>query len=458
MRAIIKTIAVAFAFIAACGFCEHAIAQEKYVFASYMVGSPLAGEDVTIDDFLSDIRAAHAAGIDGFALNCGEWNGTPRYKKYSAMMFEAAQRFGPNFKLFFSADRLGAAQGFDLSADEAADMVVQYHNHPNQLRYQGRPVLSTFTGDSVWFHAIRDKIRQQIGEDVFLIPSFYPPSRREVPNAQDLRELTAQSDGFDGFFYFGAAGNPVELADAIRLNANAWSKNDKLFMAGIAPYYRGLFRNYRVFEYNGYDGLVRQWMAAIQSATDWVELVTWNDWSEDTYFSPLGATDDVVRSTKDWGYLLTHDGFLAATRYFSEWFKSGQQPAVDREQVFYAYRLHRRYAPGRPNPYRTEVGWPLGAFELNDQVNVLGLLHAPAEIVLGNASSAEAAVLGAGMGTVALPMENGPLLFTVKRNGTTIGAKMGEFPISVMDGWSNFNVLAGEIPIASDALVHPKKQ
>jgi hypothetical protein len=35
----------------------------------------------------------------------------------------------------------------------------------------------------------------------------------------------------------------------------------------------------------------------------------------------------------------------------------------------------------------------------------------------------------------------------VMRNGMTIGAKLGEFPISVVDGWSNFNMLAGEIPI-----------
>jgi len=439
-------------FLAAWGGCAAATeqgsgAEPRLVFAHYMVCCPLAGEQVTVDDFLADISAAHAAGIDGFALNCGEWNGSPRYKRNAAMLFEAARRFGSDFKLFFSADRAGAPFGYDISADEAADMVVRYHDHPNQLRYQGRPVLSTFTGDPAWFQAIRAKIRQQIGEDVFLVPSFFPPSRHEVPNAQDLSELASQSKDFDGFFYFGAAGASDDLANAIRLNAEQWSKSGKLFMAGITPYYRGLYSNYRVFENNGYDGLMKQWIAAIQSNTNWVELVTWNDWSEDTYFSPLGATDDAMRWTREWGFLLSHDGFLAATRYFSAWFKSGHQPAIDDEQVFYAYRLHRRYAPGRPGPLEAKIGWPVGVLDLADQIYIFSLLRSPAEIVLKDGPSPQTAALDAGAHVTSLPMQSGPVSLAVIRNGMTIGAKLGEFPISVVDGWSNFNMLAGEIPI-----------
>src|SRR5215469_16023862 len=107
------------------------------------------------------------------------------------MVFAAARRFGPSFKLFFSADRGGAAFGYDLSPNEVADMVARYRDHPNQLRYHGRPVLSTFDGDAAWFRAIRSKIRQQTGENVFLVPSMFPSSRREVPNAEDVDALAA---------------------------------------------------------------------------------------------------------------------------------------------------------------------------------------------------------------------------------------------------------------------------
>jgi glucan endo-1,3-alpha-glucosidase len=428
------------------------IPPNRMVFAAYMVCCPFAGDTVTVDDFLADIRAAHDAGIDGFVLDCGEWNNAPRYKRNSAMLFEAARRFGPDFKLFFMADQAGAKMGFYLSADEAADMIARYRDHPNLFRYQGRPVMTTFLGEPDWFEDIRTKVRKTTGEDVFLVPSFYPAGdKHEVPTANGVAALIAQSDKLDGYAYFGAAGAPDALADAIRRQAEAWSSRGKLFMAGIAPYYRGLRGNYRVFENNGYQGLIAQWMAAIQSNTSWVELVTWNDWSEDTYFSPLGKSGKATHWTELWGYLLAHDGFLGVNRYFSEWFKTGHRPPIDRDQVFYAYRLQRRYAPGLPDPQRPQIGWPMGAFELNDQVNILGLLRAPAEIVLGHGPAAATASLGAGMSTTALPMQSGPVSLAVVRGGTTIGAKTGELPISVMDGWSNFNMLAGEIPITDNA-------
>ncbi len=292
---------------------------------------------------------------------------------------------------------------------------------------------------------------QRTGENVFLIPFFYPSSGHEIPTTRDLDELTAQSDSVDGYFYFGAAGTPDDLAAGIRHHADEWSKRGKLFMAGIAPYYRGLRGNYRVFENNGYDGLVKQWDAAIHSNTSWVQLVTWNDYSEDTYFGPLAASDERVYWIDLWGYLLSHHGFLAANRYFIDWFKSGQQPPITHDQIFYAYRLHRKYAPGYPVPLEGRIGWPKGTTQLVDQINILGLLRAPAEVTSGTGGMAESVKLGAGVTEATLPMRSGPVSFVVKRAGVTIGAKSAEFPISVVDGWSNFNMLAGEIPISESA-------
>jgi glucan endo-1,3-alpha-glucosidase len=188
--------------------------------------------EVTVEDFLDDIREAHDAGIDGFALNCGEWNGAPRYKIHTQKLYEAARRFGPTFKLFFSAD--------GVTAEEAADMVITYGGHPNQLRQDGRPVLSSFGGDEGWVRSIQARLAELGAGPAFVVPYFFPPSRREVPRSSDVAALGSVGQGLDGFFYFGAAGTPVDLAGAIRLHAAEWRRQGKLFMAGITPYYRGL--------------------------------------------------------------------------------------------------------------------------------------------------------------------------------------------------------------------------
>ena len=420
----------------------------KYVFASYLVCCPRAGENVTEDDFLAEIRTAHEAGIDGFVLDCGEWNATPRYKRNTALLFQAAKRFGPDFKLFFAADRAGAPWGFNLSAEEAADMVMTYHEHPNYFRYQGRPVLNTFMGDADWFASIRSRIKQSSGEDVFLIPFFYPASGHEITDARDIADLVGRSAGIDGYFYFGSAGAPDDLASAIRGQAAEWQKHGKVFMAGIAPYYRGLRYNFRVFENEGYAGLAKQWLAAIQSGTPWVQLVTWNDWGEGTYFGPVDAVDAAVRWDDQWGYLLSHRGFLAADRYFIDWFKQGRQPDIQHEQVFYAFRLHRKYVPGPIEPLKSSIGWPLGVIDLKDQINIMSLLRSPAKLVVGTGALRKVFDLDAGMRQTSVPMQSGPVMLAVERNGAILGAKTAELPISVLDGWSDFNMLAGEIPMA----------
>ena len=51
--------------------CALAADSDKKVFAHYMVCMPTYGGDSTVADYQREIRAAQAAGIDGFALNCG---------------------------------------------------------------------------------------------------------------------------------------------------------------------------------------------------------------------------------------------------------------------------------------------------------------------------------------------------------------------------------------------------
>jgi hypothetical protein len=429
---------------------------QRLVFAHYMVCCPRSKIDLsgkltqtpTIDDFVEEINDAHLAGIDGFALNCGEWNGEPAYRANSAMLFEAARRFGPEFKLFFSADR--------LTADEAADMVITYGNHPNQLRYQGRPVLSSFGGSNDWAQSIRSRLRERSGGDMFFVPFFFPPSNHAMTDAADIGALVESNSAIDGFFYFGAAGSPDGLARSIRLNAEAWSKRGKLFMAGITPYYRGLGVNYRVFENNGFEALAKEWMAAIETRTTWVELVTWNDWGEDTYLSPLSSKAPSVRWTETWGDLLSHDGFREVSRYYSEWFKTERQPSIGAEQIYYAYRLHRKSALGRPVPADSFTTWPRGVGSLVDRVNVIALLDKPAELTVHIGSLSQRVALPAGVSLASVLMQAGDVSFELTRDGAVIGSKTGEFPISSADTRGNFNMLTGKLLIGETQA--PSKQ
>ena len=165
--------------------------QKKYVFAHYMVCCPrglideagvLSG-DPPVESYLEEIKEAARAGIDGFALNVGAWTTQPHYRTNSAKLFEAAKRFGDSFKLFFSAD--------GVSADETADMIATYGDHPNQFRYDGRPVLSTFGSSADWIREVRAKVRARSAHEIYAVPFFFPPTMHTIPTADDVNALVA---------------------------------------------------------------------------------------------------------------------------------------------------------------------------------------------------------------------------------------------------------------------------
>jgi glucan endo-1,3-alpha-glucosidase len=93
--------------------------------------------------------AARALGIDGFALNIGDdpWQPTQVAYAYGAAanLFNAGNGTTP-FYLFIS---------FDMTIISDPTTIVgyiqEYHGHSNQLVYEGKDFVSTFSGEYVYF-------------------------------------------------------------------------------------------------------------------------------------------------------------------------------------------------------------------------------------------------------------------------------------------------------------------
>lgn len=146
------------------------------VWAHHMVGNAYPYQ---VSDWLTDIRLAKAAGIDGFALNIGteQWQ-TDR----SADAYAAAQQSGLDFKMFFSLDMtsLGCWSGSD--AQRLVNIVSRFANHPNQAWHNGKVLVSTFAGSdchfgtsqgsNAWQGQFVDPLRNQ-GVNIFFVPSIF---------------------------------------------------------------------------------------------------------------------------------------------------------------------------------------------------------------------------------------------------------------------------------------------
>ena len=422
---------------------------ERLVFAHYMVACPTYGGGATVDDYAREIRAAQACGLDGFALNCGGWTARePHYKARTLKLYEAAEKLGTGFKLFLSADYCCG-----LTTEETRDMIETFRAHPNQFRHGGKPVLSTFAGegaDNAHGHQLiefLDQLGGDAGRACVFVPYFYPrPNITEHPTPEHAAQLLREYPELDGYFYFGAAGGSDQLAASNRSLAAAWLGAGKLFMASVTPYYRGLGGNYRCFETGGFEGFAEQWLAAIETGATWIEIVTWNDWGEASYVAPFGEPGDTELWGGHWGTMLSHVAYLDAMWYYLEWYKSGRPPAIETDQLFYAYRPHPAATPGHKSPTDPAQARPGGADRLRDDVFVTCYLAAPATLHVDSGDAQYTVELEAGVQHLSRPFRPGPQRFRLVRAGRSVLDKTGELPISDAEAFGNFNMFAGQAP------------
>ncbi len=402
-----------------------AASPSHYVFAHYMVCMATYGDSV--DSFKLEIQQAQAAGIDGFLLDLGEWDNSTNwyYKSRTAMLYSAAEQLGTGFKLCPFVEF--------PEPDQIINLVTNYAGSPASLWYQGRVVLSSWGMNNAgwnqpivdWTNAVLAPL-QQLGYPVCFVPFFWPYSGAPMPGTYaDPVQLLATNGGFlGGLFWVGAAGTPSQLATGNSNYTAALHAAGKLFMASVTPHYWGSLQTVngrRYFETDGGEGIALQWASIIANQPDWVDLVTWNDFYESTYTSPVenpsqyfpGPTSPVCYS---------HKGYLALSKYFINWFKSGSQPAVTQDALYYFYRTHPQNAVAS-NTNDTPVTTFFG--DIQDVIYTTLILTADAQLVIASGGNLTTNSVPAGLHNLRSPFAPGPQRFTLLRNGQQVLSTQG---------------------------------
>lgn len=407
---------------------EGADSRRHLVFAHYMVCFAAHGERV--EDYRREIRQAQAAGIDGFALNCGAWHNEPHYPRRTKAIFQAAQELGTGFRLFFSVDFAGLKRHPAGEFESyVLDMVKTYGRHPNQLMVDGRTVVSTFAGGQgvAWQRDIIAPLKAA-GYELFLVPFFYPrPRVTELPDERTVREHYGKwADLVDGMFYFGAAGTAEALAASNAAYARVLREAGKISMCSMTPMYWGASQpNRRYYETCGGEGTELQWKSIIEHQPDWVEIVTWNDFNE-SYICAVDAepAGDGGRVAKPAPHYLksrgSHAGYLELSRYYIEWYKTGQQPPL-KDGLFYFYRVHPKDAVATTDrPVKAANG------DVQDVLYVTTMMTAPAELQVTTGGTKSVHGLKPGIQHLRVPFSCGPQRFAVSRMGKLLLSTEGK--------------------------------
>jgi hypothetical protein len=394
-------------------------------------------------------------------------------------MFEAAARLNNGFKLMFSAD-FCCGNG----AADAEDMMRRFANNPRYapvyFKQDGRFVLTTFAGDKLGvatWRRIRDDLASGTNPStmtfpnvlanvsgapsnkplpIFVVPAFFWGG--ETPDRSAVEQGVSEwRDVIDGAFYWGIAGVPgsggaldnVRSSDAY---AAALHAGHKLYMAAVAAQFWGANAN-RYYEYSGGAGMRAMWMGAITRAMndagpDWVEIITWNDFIEGTYISPIddpnrypGAnfldSSGVPRGMR--GYFHCHAAAGDLMSYFIRWYKTGVQPPITTDTIFWFYRTQPAAVNAGIPPVKNKYG------PVADVVYVTANLTAPATLRVESGGRVTTIDVAAGSHDVAAPFLPGePPEFTLLRGGSVLLHARGADPIDAHPKYNNFYYSTGE--------------
>jgi glucan endo-1,3-alpha-glucosidase len=459
---------------------------QRTVFAHYLLtnqdyqGDSDPTQEAKISAYEREIQQAQAVGIDGFALDVGGWLNQTYYIRYSAQMFEAAARLNNGFKLMFSAD-MCCGNG----VNDVEDMMRRFANNPRYapvyFKRNGVAVLTTFVGDSLGTSAWQ-QIRSDLANGsnpsttaestvlstasgapsnaslpIFLVPAFFFGG--ELPTQPSIQQgFNEWSSIIDGSFYWGIAGVPgsggsLDQLPSSEAYASVVHGGGKLYMAPVTIQFWGANAN-RYYEYSGFSGMRKMWMDAINvSHPDWVEIITWNDFIEGSYVSPIDDpnkypnanflnTTGVPSSTL--GYFHSHYAVTDLLPYFIQWYKTGTQPAITQDAVYYAYRTQ----PASANPGTPSVANKYGP--VADVIYITSNLTAPATLKVTSAGQSTLLNLPAGSSDTQTPFVLGDKpSFELDRNGQPLDTTTATDLIQSNPQYNDYYYSTGDLIVSA---------
>jgi hypothetical protein len=342
----------------------------------------------------AEVRAAIARGITGFSFDVMSVSEATGSDSPLQLLMTAAHAVDSRFKIMVMPDI--TSLGSNSSA--VIQIIAAVANNPAAYRLgDGRLVASAFDAslNSVgWWTSVLSQLNSQ-GIKVAFVPTF-------LSWGNSAAAFAPISYGIADWGTATATVATQTQGDAETVH----STYGKIFMTPVDPQQ---FRpkDFLYWEAGNSSAFRSAWMSSIDGAADWVQLVTWNDFSESGQISPY--TDTSLRGDIGTGY-------FNLTGYYAAWFLTGQQPAITHDVLYYFYRREPSTAAGPAQSQRdTSV-----TGETEDDIELLAFLTAPAalKITIGGKTYTQNAA--AGVVSFKIPSHPGIPLFTLSRNGADV--------------------------------------
>jgi hypothetical protein len=350
-----------------------------------------------------EVRMAIARGITGFTVDVMSVKEATDPNSHLHMLLSAAQAVDSRFKIVVMPD----ISALNADADAVTQIIAAVATSPAAYRLaDGRLVVTAFNAGKntpQWWSSVIAQLQSR-GITISFVPTFLG--------------WKGQADGFaaisDGFGDWGTATPGV--SDHMSADPGAaHSSYGKIFMMPVNPQqYRP--KNSIYWEAGNSAAFRSAWMSSINGGADWVQLVTWSDFSESSEIEPY--TDATLAGDIGTGYYDTN-------AYYATWFLLGKQPAISHDVLYYFYRREPSNAasPSQSAPNKITNSTP------EDNIELLAFLTAPGTVTINIGGQSYTQNAPAGISSFKVQTQPGFPVFSLSRNNSTVLSFQGPIQI-----------------------------
>jgi len=327
--------------------------------------APLAG-DWTTADLVTEVHNAHDAGLDGFVVDCLSASGNNWTRSQHLIQVASAEFPDGSFKVIPMIDTTTSfttAQSVAGMADELNQFATAASAY---YLPDGRFVVSSFKGETynaAWWDTLFASMKSRHGLNVAFLAGLLNIS------------TWTNYQGYDWYYGVGDWGDGADPGIAAVTGASEHSTGPKnAGLKWMQPVQAQNVRpNQHVYdEAMGTASLRGWWERTIRNDSDYVQMVTWSDYSESGSVQNSVLLGNVVLDISSW--------------YIYKW-KQGVEPTVLRDVVYLAHRTHMKnatFASSAAGQTQWMSHWSRGTGEspVADIVEVVTFLTAPADVTV----------------------------------------------------------------------------
>lgn len=349
-----------------------------------------------------EVRTAIARGITGFTFDSMAATDASNSNSDLHLMLAAAHAVDSRFKIIIMPD----LTTLGTNANAVVQIIASMASSPAAYHLSdGRLVVSAFDAglnSAAWWQSVIARLSAE-GIQIAFVPTF--------------QGWTKTADAFAPFSYGFADWGQATTEGANALEGDpaiVHSVYKKIFMMPVDPQqYRP--KDFVFWEAGNSAALRSAWSDSIEGDADWIQLVTWNDFSESSAIAPI--TDSTLKRNIGTGY-------YNLTGYYAAWFLTGQQPKITHDVLYYFYRREPTTAAG---PGQSKKGSPVGTAQ-ND-IELLAFLTSPGvlKITIGGKTYTQNGA--AGIVSFRIPSQPGTPVFALSRSGADVFSFQGGIQI-----------------------------